>query len=65
MIKRVNDGESITEVALLYGCKTALLLKWLKIYRQYGMDGLKSLKQGRKKITGTVKLNPKVRPNVL
>ena len=49
MIKRVNNGESITEVALSYGRKTALLSKWIKIYRQYGIDGLKSLKQGRKK----------------
>ena len=49
MIKRVNNGESITEVALSYGRKTALLSKWIKIYRQYGIDGLKFLKQGRKK----------------
>ena len=49
MIKRVDNGESINEVALSYGRKVGLLSKWIKIYRQYGMDGLKSLKQGRKK----------------
>ena len=49
VIKRVNSGESITEVALSYGRKTDLLSKWIKIYRQYGIDGLKSLKRGRKK----------------
>lgn len=49
MIKRVEDGESITSVALSYGRQESLLSKWVKIYRQYGVDGLKSLKRGRKK----------------
>ena len=49
MINRVNNGESIKEVAFSYGRQTDLLSKWVKIYRQYGIDGLKSLKQGRKK----------------
>ncbi|MBR1455498.1 MAG: hypothetical protein IJ593_12780 [Lachnospiraceae bacterium] len=49
MIKRVHNGESITEVAFSYGRRTEYLSKLIKIYRQNGIDGLKSLKQGRKK----------------
>ena len=49
MVKRIENGESITAVALSYGRKTDLLSKWYKIYRQNGIDGLKSLKRGRKK----------------
>lgn len=49
MIKRVENGESIKSVSLSYGRKTNLLSKLLKVYRQKGIDGLKSLKQGRKK----------------
>ena len=48
MVKRIENGESITEVALSYGRKTDLLAKWYRIYRQSGIDGLKSLKRGRK-----------------
>lgn len=49
MINRVNNGESIKDVSFSYGRKVDSLSKWIKIYRQYGIDGLKSLKQGRKK----------------
>ena len=49
MIIRVENGESMEEVALSYGRKADLLSKWIKIYRQYGIDGLKSLKRGRRK----------------
>lgn len=48
MIIRVENGESITNVALSYGRKADLLSKWIKIYRQSGIDGLKSLVKGRK-----------------
>ena len=48
MIIRVGNGESITSVALSYGRKADLLSKWIKIYRQSGIDGLKSLVKGRK-----------------
>lgn len=48
MMTRIENGESITSVALSYGRRTDLVSKWYKIYRQKGIDGLKSLKRGRK-----------------
>ena len=48
MIQRVLGGESIKSVALSNGIKGNLLSKWLKIYRESGLDGLKSSgKKGR------------------
>lgn len=49
MMERIENGESITDVAISYGRGESLVSKWYKIYRQYGIDGLKSLKRGRKK----------------
>ena len=42
MIRRVEEGESLRSVALSNGIKHDLLSKWLKIYREAGLDGLKS-----------------------
>lgn len=48
MIRRVEEGESLTSVANSNGIHHDLLSKWLKIYREAGLDGLKSSgKQGR------------------
>ena len=46
MIKRVEEGESLTSVALSNGIQHDLLSKWLKAYRESGLDGLES--SGRK-----------------
>ena len=47
LIERVESGESYNQVAYSVGKQAATLIKWHKIYRQDGIDGLKSLKRGR------------------
>jgi len=49
LMLRIDAGESITSVALSLGLVETVVSKWYKIYRQYGIDGLKSLERGRKK----------------
>ena len=49
LIKRIEKGESIQEVGISVGRQISLVSQWYRIYRQKGIDGLKSLKQGRKK----------------
>ena len=49
LIYRIENGEPIQSVAISVGRNGDLINKWYKIYRQYGIDGLKSLKRGRKK----------------
>ena len=51
LIERVESGESYYQVALSAGRQDDLLIKWHKIYLQDGIDGLKSLKRGRKPMT--------------
>ena len=51
LIKRVEDGESYSQVAFSVGRQNDALIKWHKIYRQEGIDGLKSLKRGKKPMT--------------
>ena len=46
MIRRVEEGESLRSVALSNGIQANLLSKWHKIYKERGVDGLKS--SGRK-----------------
>ena len=53
---RVEKGESYQSVALSAGIQDSLLSKWHKIYRQEGIDGLKSLKRGRP----TMKKKPQI-----
>ena len=48
LINRVEAGESYTSVALSAGILDDLLIKWHKIYKDKGIDGLKLLKRGRK-----------------
>lgn len=48
LVKRVLNGESITEISVLIGKETGEIIKWCKKYRQYGIDGLKLKKRGRK-----------------
>ncbi len=48
LIKRVEAGESSDSVAVSAGIQCDLLIKWHKIYIESGIDGLKSLKKGRK-----------------
>ena len=50
LIKRVENGESYNAVALSVGIQADLLIKWHKIYRQDGIEGLQSLKRGRPKM---------------
>ena len=51
LIERVESGESYSQVAYSVGKQAATLIKWHKIYRQEGFDGLKSLKRGKKPMT--------------
>ena len=53
---RVENGESYTSVARSVGVQENQLIKWHKIYRQEGIDGLKSLKRGRP----TMKKKPQI-----
>lgn len=47
-INRIENGESITSVAISIGRQCDSLSKWYKIYLQEGLDGLKSrCKRGR------------------
>ena len=59
LIERVESGESYSKVANSAGRKHDLLIKWHKIYLQDGIDGLKSLKRGRKPMTTKKKTKPK------
>ena len=51
LINRVESGESYSQVAYSVGKQATTLIKWHKIYRQDGIDGLKSLKRGKKPMT--------------
>lgn len=48
LVKRVLNGESITEISVLIGKETSEIIKWCKLYRQDGIDELKLKKRGRK-----------------
>ena len=50
LIDRIENGESCQSVALSAGIQNNLLSKWYKVYRQEGIDGLKSLKRGKPKM---------------
>ena len=48
LVQRALGGESLTSVANSSGIQTDLLSKWHKIYKEHGIDGLKSSgKKGR------------------
>ena len=47
LIRRVESGESYSQVAHSVGIGDDLLIKWHNIYLESGIDGLKSLKRGR------------------
>jgi len=47
---RVENGESYTSVAGSVGVQESQLIKWHKIYRQEGIEGLQSLKRGKPKM---------------
>ena len=51
LIERVESGESYTQIAFSVGRQPDLLIKWHKIYLHEGIDGLKSLKRGKKPVT--------------
>lgn len=51
LFKRIEDGESFRSVSCSIGISHVVLIKWYNIYRQKGIDGLKSLKRGRKAMT--------------
>ena len=63
LINRVEAGESYNSVAHSAGIKHDLLIKWHKIYKDKGIDGLKLLKRGRssmaKQNKEVVKKDPK------
>ncbi len=48
LIKRVENGESYSSAARSAGISTDVLIRWHKICTESGIDGLKSLKRGRK-----------------
>lgn len=48
---RVENGESYNSVATSAGIQDSLLSKWHNIYRQEGIEGLKSLKRGKPKMS--------------
>ena len=48
LIKRVESGEAYISVACSAGIGSDLLTKWHKIYMESGIDGLQSLKKGKK-----------------
>ena len=47
LINRVEAGESYKSVSYSVGIGNDLLIKWHKIYKEKGIDGLKLLKRGR------------------
>jgi transposase-like protein len=47
LIQRVENGESYRSAAFSAGIQHDLLIKWHKIYKEFGIDGLQSLKRGR------------------
>lgn len=49
LVERVVNGESITSVAYSNGIEENLLSKWYKKYREFGVDGLKLERRGRRK----------------
>ena len=63
LIKRAESGESYSQVASSVGRMPDLIIKWHRIYLQDGIDGLKSLKRGRKPMT--VKNLKKTRKKIL
>lgn len=50
LFMRVENGESYTKVANSVGIQEGLLIKWHNIYLQNGIEGLKYLKRGKKKM---------------
>jgi len=50
LINRVENGESYQPVAFSAGILPDLLIKWHKIYLQDGIEGLQSLKRGKRKM---------------
>ena len=63
LINRVESGESYTSVALSAGVQHDLLIKWHKIYKEKGIDGLKLLKRGRPSMAKQNKEVAKKDPN--
>ena len=59
LINRVESGEPYAQVAHSVGRRHDSLIKWHKIYRQDGIDGLKSLKRGKKPMATKKKTKPK------
>ena len=55
LINRVEAGESYSNVALSMSIKPDLLIRWHKIYKEKGIDGLKLLKRGRSSMTKSKK----------
>ena len=51
LIERAESGESYSQVAYSVGKQADVLITWHKIYLQKGIDGLKSLKRGKKPMT--------------
>lgn len=49
LIERIIDGESISQIAYSNGIEKSLLSKWYKIYRDFGIDGLKLDRRGGSK----------------
>jgi transposase len=51
LLIRVENGESYSSVAHSVGIENTILIRWHKVYRQEGIEGLQSLKRGRPKMS--------------
>lgn len=49
LVLKVENGESFNSIGESVGREGEQIARWYKKYRQSGIDGLKSLKQGRRK----------------
>lgn len=48
-IKMYNNKITQKEISLLLGIRTGTVSDWVKLYKQYGIKGLKEVKRGRKR----------------
>lgn len=61
MVQRVMDGESVKSVAFSNGIENSLLSKWCKIYKKYGIEGLKLDLQGVHKMAKKPKTSNEIK----
>ena len=64
LFTRVENGESYTSAANSQGIQEGQLIRWHRIYLEKGIDGLKSLKRGRKPMKKNTEDNSKLLENM-